>query len=83
MSMLKPGTCRKYMIDVPWIYKHINPNIVGVHKCLVSNSIDICLKSKNLKPVTFDLFCKQYSVKRIILYILNILIPHFKPHKPN
>ncbi len=28
MSILKPGTCRKYMLHVT-SNKHVNPNIVG------------------------------------------------------
>ena len=53
--MLKPATCRTYMIVVTWIKQtcYVNPDIVGVHKCLVSNFIDLHLKYKsNLKPVT-------------------------------
>ena len=36
--MLKPDTCRKYVLDRS--NKHKIPNVVGIHKCLVSDSID-------------------------------------------
>ena len=70
---VKPCICCKYIIDVTRSYKltcYVNPNTVGVHKCLVSNSIDLSLKYKcNLKPVTC---CYQScdSVWLIISYIL-------------
>ena len=50
MLMLKTDTCRKYKIDVT-SDKHVC--YAGVHKCLVSTSIDLCMKYKNnLKPVS-------------------------------
>ncbi len=68
MPMLKPNICCKYMI-----------NIVGLHKCLVSNYI--CSKCKrNLKPVTchyrlpthfFKDICLPYQVKTQYLQIYN------------
>ncbi len=46
MSMLKPDTCLKYMSLKSYYIDqlNINPYIVEVHKCLVSNSIDMCSK---------------------------------------
>ncbi len=41
---VKPCTCRKYIINVIRSYElymyNVNPNTVGVQKCLISNSID-------------------------------------------
>ena len=51
--MLKPATCRKYITLVRSNVHNVNPNIVEVHKCLVSNSFDLCLKyGNNLRPGT-------------------------------
>ncbi len=49
MSMLKPDTCRTYMFHVTEIKQIMlcKPEYCKVHKCLVSNSIEICFKVKN------------------------------------
>ncbi len=40
MSMLKPATCRKYVVVATYQSNiYVNPNIVGMHKCLVSNIV--------------------------------------------
>ena len=57
MSMVKPGTCCKHITEF-MVHRsnkpyYVNPDIVGFHKCLVSNSFNLCLKYKNnLKPET-------------------------------
>ncbi len=52
VSMLKPDTFRKYIFNVLDQTNMLYKPEYKVHKCLLSNSIDICFKVKNnLKPV--------------------------------
>ena len=62
---------------------YVNPNTGGVHKCLVANSIDLCVKYKcNLKPVTcrilVDYNTKFDSMPFIVMVIVFVVIPYIQ-----
>ncbi len=53
MSMLNQALVASKLLMLQNLMNNVNPNTVVVQKCIVSNSIDLCLKYKcNLKPVT-------------------------------